>query len=236
VWPHSISIGLGGTAISIGTDSADVIAALDRWQIADVGEPVDYCLELDPASPGPGKPRPFPGLYHGSTALLRSRDVTRITAAFMRVLSSHARPAGDGQVRIGLMPVVRNGVALLVPPASMATVPARWLESEGIEALYTVSSLVDAGEARVLVDPPLGDDDEPTALTLGGWWLPHDQWDGELTPGFAVAEAMALVAGVTAANAAPVLRAVAALVERALPAFAPRTIAAIQESLSGALK
>jgi hypothetical protein len=236
VWPHSITIGLGGKAISIGTDTPEVIATLEPWRIHDVDEPVDYCLELTPAAPARGKPRPFPGLYHGSTALLRSRDTSRLTSAFLRVLNSHAHPAGDGQVRIGLMPVVRDGVAFLVPPASVATVPDRWLVSGGLEALYTVSSLVDAGKAQVLVDPPLGDDDQPMTLSFGGWWLPHQHWDGELSPGFAVAEAMTLVADVTAANAGSVLRAVATLVELAHPAFAPRTLAAVKGSLASALK
>jgi hypothetical protein len=236
VWPHSITIGLGGKAISIGTDTAEVIATLDPWRIHDVGEPVDYCLELDPAPPGGGKPRPFPGLYHGATTLLRSRDRARLTTAFLRVLSSHARPAADGQVRIGLMPVARDGVALLVPPASIAAVPDRWLMAEAFDALYTVSSLVDAGRAEVMVDPPLGSNDEPSRLAFGGWWLPARHSDGSLSPGFAVAEAMTLVTDVTAANAASTLRAVASLVEQAHPAVAPRTAEALKGSLTTALE
>ena len=237
MWPHSITVGVGGKAISVGTDTPEVIATLDPWRIHDVGEPVDYCLELEPAAlGGAGQPRPLPGLYHGSTALLRSRDTARLTTAFLRVLNSHARPAGDGQVRIGLMPVVRDGVALLAPPASIGAVPDRWLVAQGIEAVYTVSSLVDAGRGQVLVDPPLGSDDQPVAPAFGGWWLPPQHWDGELSPGFAVAEVMTLVADITAANAASALRAVATLVERVHPAFAPSTVAAVKDSLATALE
>jgi hypothetical protein len=232
VWPHSITVGLDGKAISVGTDAPEVIASLAPWRIPDVGEPFDYCLELDPAPPGGGKPRPFPGLYHGSTALLRSRDTVRVTTALMRVLASHARPAGDGQVRIALMPVVRDGVALLAPPASIGAVPDRWLAAQGITAVYTVSSLLDARRVQVLVDPPLGSDEEPVAPVFGGWWLPPQYWEGELSPGFAVAEVMALVTDVTAANAASVLQTVAALVERAHPAFAPSTVEAVKHSLA----
>jgi hypothetical protein len=235
VWPHSVSIGLAGKAISIGTDAPELIAALEPWRIPDVGEPTDYCVEFRPPAPGGGLPRPLPGLYHGSTALLRSRDTGRLTTVFRRILASHARPAGEGQVRLGLMPVARDGVALLAPPATIATVPDRWLVAEGFEPLYTVSSLVDPARGEVLVDAPLGSGDEPSALALGGWWLPAGHWDGELSPGFAVAEIMALVIDVTTGNAASTLRAVASLVERAHPSLAPRTVDALKEGLGAAL-
>jgi hypothetical protein len=134
------------------------------------------------------------------------------------------------------MPVVRNGVALLAPPATIGGLADRWLVAQGIEALYTASSLVDADRAQVLVDPPLGSTDEPVAPAFGGWWLPPRYWDGDLSPGFAVAEAMPLVVDVTAANAASALRAVAALVERAHPAFAPATVDAVRETLATTLE
>lgn len=232
MWPHSISVGLGGKAISIGTDAPEVIAALEPWRLPDVGEPTDYCLELSPpAQGGAGTPRPLPGLYHGSTALLRTRDKTRLTTALGRVLASHARPAADGQVRIGLMPVVRDGVALLAPPTSIAALPDRWMVAQGIDAIHTVSSLVDVGRAQVLVDRPLGSGEEPAAPAFGGWWLPPSYRNGALSPGFAVAEAMTLVADVTAANATSVLHAVAQLVGRVRPMYAPRSVTAIKESL-----
>jgi hypothetical protein len=236
VWPYSITIGLSGKAISIGTDAPEVIARLESWRIPDVGEPFDYCLELYPTGSGGGKPRPLAGLYHGSTALFRSRDTSRLTTALLRVLSSHARPSSEGEVRIGLTPVVRDGVTLLAPPGSVAAVPDRWIRSRGIEVLYTVSSLVDAEKARVLVDPPLGSADEGVALEFGGWWLPPQYWEGELSPGFAVAEVMPLVLDVTAANVSSVLRSVVMLVERAHPSFAPSTIEGIKDSLAAALE
>src|SRR5437879_660533 len=104
------------------------MAALEPWRIDHVGEPTDYCLELAPTAPDAGKPRPLPGLYHGSTALLRSSDTARLTTTLLRVLASHDRPAGAHQVRVALMPVIRDGVAMLVPRASMGAVPDRWLQ------------------------------------------------------------------------------------------------------------
>lgn len=234
MWPHPISIGVDGKAISIATDAPEVTARLEPWRILDVGGPIDYCLELHPPAPS-GKPRPLPGLYHGSRTLARSRDTARLTTALLRILGAHARPAGHGQVRVGLMPVVGNGVALLAPPASIAAVSDRWLVGQGIEPLYTVSSLVDAGTERILVDPPLGGDDEPVSLAFGGWWLPPSGGDGTLSPGFAVADVMQLVTDVTDANAASALRAVATLVERVHPAFTPRTAEAVKASLADAL-
>lgn len=235
MWPHLITIGLGDKAIVVGTDAAEVITTLDGWRIDNIGEPVDFCLELDPAPSGLGKPRPLPGLYHGAKALLRTQDTTRLTTTFLRVLASYSRPAAEGQVRVALMPVIRDGAAMLVPRGGLGTVPDRWLLSQGLEALYTVSSLVDGGKAQVLVDPPLGSNEEPAALHFGGWWLPARHWNGALSPGFAVAAVMTLVTDVSAANATTRLRTVAGLVERAHPTFAPSTVEAIKDGLIQAL-
>jgi hypothetical protein len=236
VWPHSITIGLDGTAVAVGTDAAEVIATLEPWRIDNIGEPTDYCLELHPSAPAAGKPRPLPGLYHGSTALLRSQDRARLTATLLRVLSSHARPAGDRQIRVALMPVSRDGAALLVPMASIRAVSDRWLQSQGIEATYTVSSLVDTDTAHVLIDPPLGSDEEPERLRFCGWWLPPQHQEATLSPGFALAAMMTLVIDVHAENAASTLRAVARLVERAHPVLAPSTPDAVKDSMIMALR
>lgn len=237
MWPHVITVGVGSKAIAIGTDSRELTATLEPWRIDQVGEPTDYCLERSPAAPDAGQPRRLPGLYHGSTALLRSRDTSRLTTTLLRLLSSHARPAGDHQVRVALMPVVRNGVAMLLPRASIGAVPDRWLLTQGIEAIYTVSTLVDAQSAQVLIDPPLGSDEEPSAFEFGGWWLPPRYSDGEaLSPGFAVAEVMTLVTDVSALNAASTLQGVARLVERAHPVFAPTIGEGVKENLIEALQ
>jgi len=187
-------------------------------------------------SSGAGGPRPLPGLYHGAKPLLRTRDTTRVTTALLRVLASHARPAVEGQVRVALIPVVRNGVALLVPPATISAVPDRWMLAQGFEVIHTMSSLVDAEQGRVFIDAPLGSTDEPVAPEFGAWWLPSQYWEGDLSPGFAVAQAMPLVLDVTVTNASAVLRAIAALVERAHPAFAPNTADGVKENLAAAVE
>jgi hypothetical protein len=235
VWPHSITVGLRGKAIVIGTDALEMVLSLDPWRIDDVGDPTDYCLELNPEAPDSGRPRPLPGLYHGSTALLRSRDTERLTMTLFRILASHAHPAGPGQVRVALMPVIRDGVALLVPRDSASAVPDRWLLGQGIDAIYTSSSLVDAQKGSVIVDPPLGSNEEPRSLEFGGWWLSRQHWDGDLSPGFAVAEVMTLVTDVNPDNAASTLRTVAALVERSQPVFAP-TAEAVRDALTSSLR
>lgn len=235
MWPHPISICVGGTAISIGTDSPDIVAALEPWRILDVGGPTDYCLELDPPAPRSGKTRPLPGLYHGSLTLLRSRDAGRLISALLRVLGSHARPAGVGQIRIGLMPVVVDGMTLLAPPTVIGSVSDRWLMAQGIEALYTVSSIVDVEQNRVLIDPPLGSHDDPETRAFGGWWLPPSGSQEAPSPGLAVAEAMKLVTGIVAENAAAVLRAVATMVERSHPVVAPVAADAARELLAEVL-
>jgi hypothetical protein len=237
VWPYSITVGLTGKAVAVGTDAPEVLGRLEPWRIDHVGEPYDYCLELHPQDRGsPGQPRRLPGLYHGSTALLRSRDTARLTTTFLRVLSSHGRPAGERQVRLALMPIVCDGVALLAPPATIATVSDRWLVDLGIEAIHTMSTLVDAVQGTVLIDPPLGDGAEPRVLPFGAWWLPYSGSEGELSPGFAVAESMTVATNVTAGNAAWVLQAVAMLVERDNPAFAPATPDAVKDALNKILQ
>lgn len=227
---------MGRKAISIGTDAAEIASTIRPWQILDVGGPIDYCLELDPTAADGSRTRPLPGLYHGSMTVLRSRDTSRLTDAFLRILASHGRPAGPGQVRLALMPLVREGVALLAPPASIGAVSNRWMTAQGIEAFSTVTSLIDAGEAKVLLDPPLGSDSDPVAVAFGGWWLPPSATDTARSPGFAVAEVMKLVTDVGADNAGSALRAVATLVERTHPEVAPSTAAGIKDSLAGALE
>jgi hypothetical protein len=237
VWPHSITVGVGSKAIAIGTDSPEVVAILEPWRIDHVGEPTDYCLELAPEPPSNGRPRPLSGLYHGSTALLRSRDTARLRTTLFRVLASYGRPAGDHQVRVALMPAIRDDVAILVPRTTIAAVPDRWLQTQGVEVVYTVSSLVDAERAVILVDPPLGSEEEPGAVDFGGWWLPPNPWDGTaLSPGFAVAAVMSLANDVTARNAASALQAVARLVERAHPELAPTVGEGVKEHLIEALR
>jgi hypothetical protein len=36
VWPHSITIGVRGKAIAVGTDAPEMIAKLEPWRISDV--------------------------------------------------------------------------------------------------------------------------------------------------------------------------------------------------------
>jgi hypothetical protein len=119
---------------------------------------------------------------------------------------------------------------------TVAAVPDRWMLSQGFEVMHTGSSLVDTEQGRVLVDPPLGMNEEPRPPEFGGWWLPPQYWEVDLSPGFAVAQAMPLVVDVTAGNATAMLRAVAALVERAHPAFAPASAEAIKDGLTAVLQ
>jgi hypothetical protein len=213
-----------------------VVDHLRPWTILDVGGPIDYCLELDPSADDGGRTRPLPGLYHGSLTVLRSRDTSRLLEAFLRVLASHDRPAGPGQVRLGLMPLVQDGLAWLAPPASIAEVSDRWMTAQKIQAFHTVSSLVDAADAKILIDPPLGSDRDPASVPFGGWWLPPTAADGARSPGFAVAEVMKLLTDVTVDNAGSSLQAVAMLVERTHPEIAPSTAAEVRAGLGSALE
>lgn len=236
MWPHRIALGVGKTAVVVGTDAPELIDLLETWRIDDVGGLVDYGIELHPRAPDHRGPRPLGALQHGLTCVVRSSDAGQLTRVLLRMLASHTRPAGEGQVRLALMPVERNGVAVLVAPALLAGVSDRRLEARGIEAVRTISSLVDTRVARVLVDPPLGSAERPRDLALGGWWLPASDPDSTLSPGHAVAEVMQVALDVSVDNARATLAGVADLLQRVPASTAPEPTDDVLDALEEALE
>lgn len=234
MWPHRITVGVGTRAIVVGTDSSEVVDRLEPWRIDDVGGLVDYGVDLHARGEPLRWPRPLPALQHGTACVLRSRDTTHVVTALLRVLASHERPPADGEVRVALVPVARDGLALLVPLACVAAASSRRLGARGVEVVHTVSSLVDTRTARVLVDPPLGSGEEPRALAVGGCWVATDE-SCTLSPGRAAAEVMQLALGVTADNAQPTLEAVADLMRYVPAARAPTTVVGVIGALEPAL-
>lgn len=229
-------VGVGDTAISVGTDDPDVIAMLEPWRIDETAELVDYAVRLNrvDATARTG-PRDFPYLRHGSRDIARSRDPQVLIDALMRILGSYERPAQPGQVRLALMPLVRNGVALLAPESHVGTIPERWMKARDITRYLSISSLVDLPSLTVLVEPRLGSDDEPIAIPLAAWWFASYDPEREFTPGGAVALAMGIAEGKHEGNALELLTGLVGLVSQLPPGLAPLAQADVQQAIDATL-
>lgn len=236
MWPHSITVGVGDLAIVIATDDPGVMSRLAPWRIDDEADPVDYCLENHPLPPeGSNWRRPLPGLWHGSTSLVRSPDRALVVETLMRVLASHERPAREGQLRLQLAAVAGSGGAVLMPLRLVTSLSDRRLRENGMDPYPSETALVDASTATLVVDPPLGSSDTPIELQLRGIWLESWDFGHELTPGQAVAEIMQLVPDVTVGNAAHRLHDVARLVQLVHPVVKPADDGSLFEELSSTL-
>ena len=229
-------VGVGDTAISIGTDDPEVIDLLEPWRIDETAELVDYGVRLNRAGVVErGVKRDFPFLRNGSRDMARSRDPQVVIDSLSRILGSFERATQPGQVRLALMPLVRNGGALLVPEAQVADVPERWMHARGITRYVAVSTLVDAETPSVVIEPLLGSTDDPITVPLIGWWFFSHDPDQEFTPGGAVALAMGICEGKTEANAQQTLTSVARLVHRLAPGLAPLAQADLMAAIHATL-
>ena len=221
-WPHRLTVEVDGTAVTVGADDPTVIAALRPWAVDLDPDFVDYGLILDP-QPVPGYPaRALPALHHGCEPVFRLNDTAVLRRAFGRVVASFARPAGAHEVRIALMPLVRDGRALLVPPAHAGAVSPHRYRQAGIEPVYTTSCVIDAATWTVRWDTALADDRDPAAptgpLPIVDWWLPAADPEYLMSPGEALAHVMRLSVAVTADVTLP---AAARLVADHPPRLAP---------------
>lgn len=234
-WPLHVMIGVGDTALSIGTDSVDVFGRLEPWRIGEAGHLIDFGLRVFPDPPAdPTLPRPLPILSHGCDQLTRGRDADALVATLLRLLAAYERPPGPGQLRLDLSVVARGGVALLAPTAAIGMVSDRWLATRGFARHVTTSTLVDPATRTVWIDPLLGSSDAPTVIALHDWWIPtHDQ-HLPLSPGAAVAAVMRLAVE-TGADLGGALRASADLVLGGTPGFAPWSEADVRRALEQAL-
>ncbi len=229
-------LGIGDTAISVGTDDTDLIARLEPWRIDLAADLVDYGVRLQPlASEQRGAPRKLPHLRHGSTDLAYSRDTEYLTGALLRILGSFTQPAPAGHVRLGLMPIERNGVALLAPTPSVGTLPERWMKAHDMQPHLAVSSLIHLESMSVVIDPPLGSSEVPRSLPLAGWWFASYDPDRECTPGQAVALAMGIAEGKTEHNPRELLANLARFVEQMPPGLSPLAQADILAALEAVL-
>lgn len=230
-WPYHSVVEVDGTRLVVASDDPGFIDSLAPWSI-DAGDApllVDFALQVDPPR-SDLRPRGLhylPRVRHGSCDLFRVREVDTLTTAVRRILNAFSVPLGPTQLRLELVPLLRDGVALLVPPSHVGAISHRWYLDAGIEPVYTVSSVVDLESWTVRVDPPLGGPGEATDDVAArwypvlDWWIPSMDTSVELTPGHGVAQVMRLVIGVDESNAASVLQRVRDAVEARLPGLAP---------------
>lgn len=213
-------VGVGGRAVCVGVDDESLLERLRPWQIDFPTSLVDYGLELSPGQPD-DVIRPLPRLAHGTCDLVRSHDQGALTQALFRILGSLQTEPKPGSVRLRLMPLIYEGRALLVPVDHGGRISARWYERRGITPVYSVTTVVDTTSLSVVIDPELGaSSSDSIRYPLMGWWLPSGDPTAALTPGFAVAFAMAMVDRVDGSS----LGDIAALVDRMPPALVPKAL------------
>lgn len=183
MWPHSLVLAIGESAVCVGTDDAALAEQLRPWQLAtDLHgahvQLVDYAIELHPPKPEHrAAPRTLPSLRHGTAILGRGTDLDALRDGFLRVLGSFAAPVPHGCVRLLGLPLLRDGAVDLVPPDMADHLSSRWLHQRGFTPVYVASVVVDTRTLEVHIDAPLatsaGDGiHEPTALVapLRRWW------------------------------------------------------------------
>jgi len=238
VWPHHIVVGVNGVAISVASDTPEIIALLEPWRVAVDAELVDYAIELDPPPPdSPRGMRPLPRLTHGTCDLFRLRDPDQLTLALMRILASFSAPAEPDRIRVGLMPLVHQDRALLVETAHAGRISPRWYRAHSVTPIYGLSSVVNVSTLTVEIDEPLlggTTSATPTSLPLLDWWLPSADVSLGLSPGEAVAFVMRLAVDITGTNARASLERAAQLVELRPPQLAPAASDHINERFNPA--
>lgn len=174
MWPHSLVIGVHGSAVTIGTDDLAVVGFLDRWRIDKPMSIVDFGLQMAPAQPTErSAPRILPSLKHGSEPIARAEDAAFLRDALLRMIVAATSPVPRGLLRVNGTVLESSGVGHLVPEPNLRTVSHRALGRRGITAHVGQTVLVDVGTLEVVLDVPLGTDAPGPRLALGSWWMNH---------------------------------------------------------------
>ena len=174
MWPHSLVIGVHGSAVTIGTDDPGLVGFLEPWRIDEPTSIVDFGLETAPAQPTErSAPRILPSLKHGSEPIARVEDTAFLRDALLRIVVAATSPVPDGLLRVNGTVLERGGVGHLVPEPNLRTVSHRALGRRGITAHVGQTVLVDVATLEVVLDVPLGIDTPGRRLALASWWMNH---------------------------------------------------------------
>ena len=188
MWPHSIVIGVGDTAVCVGTDDAHLIAALAPWVIDEPAELVDYGAQLLPPAAPRGQPRALANLRHGSDWLASSPDPGPIREGFLRILGAVANATGPAEICLSGVPLLRDGAINLAAPDEAAHASARLLSRDGQQPLLVDSVIIDTEQLQVTVAGTLDGQQPPMTAALHEWRV------SGLDPTMTVAEVVARVA------------------------------------------
>lgn len=206
MWPHSITIGLGGTAVVVASDDSSIVEELGPWSVDVERSVVDLALETTPAQPAErSAPRTLPNLRHGSDRIATSPDVAMLRAALMRMLAAHGSRHATGFLRLPGMVLVREGRATVVPLGGARFVAHRQFRRLGFDPVYAQSVLIDVAAVEAVIDAPLGSTESPRRLPLETLFLFHREPDAPVTRGTVVARLLGNALGEVALHDAVVL-------------------------------
>lgn len=187
MWPHSLVLGLGRTAVCVGTDDHDLAAHLAPWAITEPAELVDLAAELHPTSPVDGRSaRPMANLRRGSDWLAATPDPGPVRDGLLRILATIAADgiaadtiAADDDMRgasrrmmLAGVPSIRDGAVDLLALAQVATGSYRRLAAAADRLPLVDRVVVDVDALTVHVAAPLG---RPGDNTAGEAW-PLRSW------------------------------------------------------------
>ena len=181
MWPHLLTIAVGGTAVGIGTDDDALAALLAPWRIAPdqlqgVADRVDFGAELHPPEPTQraaprAVPRAVPTVHHGSQVIARSTDPAALRDGLLRTLGALAVDTPAGHLRLTGLPLMRDGGIELAVPEAVDRVAHRRLLGQGYTPVYVPSVLIHPGTLQVRIAAPFGTGQEPVVAPLRRWWM-----------------------------------------------------------------
>lgn len=217
MWLHSITVGLGGTAVSVGSDDGSLIDELEPWRVDVDRAVVDLGFEAFPKQPTErSAPRVLPNIRHGSERVVKSADPEVLRRVLRRMLAAHENAPSSGALRISGMALERKGRAVVVPLGNASLVAQREFERFGFDPIWAQSVLIDIAACEVLIDPPLGSAEDSRRLPLDTVWLSHREPDqhtplhavvarvlGNCRASVSLDDAMALVQSATVRFVAP---------------------------------
>ena len=234
MWPHSLVIGVHGSAVTIGTDDPALAGFLERWRIDEETNIVDFGLETASAQPtARSAPRILANLKHGSEPIARAEDATLLRDALLRMITAATAPVPDGLLRVNGTVLESAGLGHLVPEPNLRTVSHRALGRRGITAHVGQTVLVDVATLEVVLDTPLGTDAPGRRLALASWWMNHREPEVATTP----AEDVARLLGNLVADSALVTNQASwcALASRLVTSMRPRYVAFGRQALENEL-
>lgn len=120
-----------------------------------VDAPANYSILLAGDDPKT-KDRAFHFLYRGVVPVVRTRDPERLLAGVMSHLAGHLESGPDDDLRLDSLALVRDNVAILVPPAITYLIPRleRRLNASGLRVVDQPWSALDPETAEVVVVEP----------------------------------------------------------------------------------